>query len=145
MDSRGEETTSQSEKVVPQKERTFVEKLKEITDTRVAELDKLIEEIEPKGNPEWLNKEIPFHEGDFHVFMSEILKLRKHVLQLQYTMYALAQATLDHSLDHLSKSEENTQAIARLSAGDAVLEMVQKASETPYRLPNTKHDDRRYG
>jgi hypothetical protein len=106
----------------------------------------MIAQIElPKGSPEWIEKEIPFRERDFHLFLGEILKLNRHIKQLHYTMYALAQETLDLAQAQVSKSEEKTSAIARISAGEAVLEMLENAVERSYRPPDARHVDARYG
>ncbi len=146
MASRGEEAPSQNEKVDTQKQFMSLEEFRKITEENVTELNKLIVRIElPKGSPEWIEKEIPFRERDFHLFLGEILKLNRRIEQLHYTIYALAQETLDLAQAQVSESEEKTSAIARISAGEAVLEMLEKAVETPYRPPDARHADPRYG
>ncbi|MGA2239258.1 MAG: hypothetical protein ABSG74_08610 [Candidatus Bathyarchaeia archaeon] len=145
MASRGEETPSQGEKVGAQKQFMSLEEFRKITERNVTALDKLIAQIElPKGNPEWIEKEIPFRERDFHLFLGEIMKLNRTVSQLHYTIYALAQETLDLAQAKVNESEEKTSAIARISAGEAVLEMLEKTVERSYQPPDARHLDPRY-
>ena len=146
MASRGEEAPSQSEKIDAEKRFASFEEFKKFTEQNVALLDKLIADIElPKGNPEWIEKEIPFRERDFHLFLSEILKAHRGIVRLNYIVYVLAQETRDLTQAQVKESEEKTSAIARISAGEAVLEMLEKTVERSYQPPDARHVDPRYG
>lgn len=140
MDNGREETTSQTEKVEQTPRSITLEQMKEITDKQVSQLNELIEKMQvPEGNPEWLKQPCPFTELEYHTFVTDILTLKRDLLQVRLGAFQLIVSTFDHVLGHLDEVKEQTSAVARISAGEAVLEMLEPIIDNPTGEHQTKH------
>jgi hypothetical protein len=136
LDSRREETTSQVAEVDPKKHAVTIQELAKITDKQIAKLDAEIAKYSiPEGNPEWLEQPLPFREREFHYFMTELLMIRRNVLQLRSTTFLFIDAIFQHTLEHIHESEEKAKetagAAGRIGAGEFLLEILEKLPDEP--------------
>jgi hypothetical protein len=111
---------------------TFLARLKEATDKSVADLEKM---LMGRGSDDV----IPFKDSDFHMFLNGIIHLQVSVVQLRYELLSAINAYFEHALMHIQESSEEAGAIARISAGEAVLEIMEKIANTPFPPHELKH------
>jgi hypothetical protein len=137
---RGKEATSENETRVTVNQEQFLIQLRETTGKRISELDRIVKEVEAHETEIGARADevIPFKDKDFHYFFKSTVINYRNILQLRCDMFELVFAVFDHVMKHLDDVSKKASVRARIEAGMAILEIMEKIGNTELKQPDLR-------